>query len=71
MLMNPQLQTVFAALHTVEASEVTQRLGHESNAAFKYYKYSYPVGASNNNCEHLVVDLWTIGMFTHNNRMCV
>ena len=40
---------VFAALHTVEASKVTQRSSRESKPAFKRtYKYSYPVGVRNN-----------------------
>ena len=35
MLMNTaSLQPVFAALHILEAVEVTQRLSHESKAAF-------------------------------------
>ena len=47
--------SVFAALHTVEASEVTQRSRHQSKAAFNAtYKYSYPVGARNNG-------LWAYG----------
>ena len=39
---------VFAILHTVEASEVTQKSSHEEKAAFNAtYEYSHPVGVTN------------------------
>ena len=47
-------QPVFAALHTVEASEVTQRSGCESKAAFKHYQLSGRSEQRSN--ERVVVD---------------
>ena len=60
---------VLAALHTVEASHVTQRSRCESKAAFKCYLQIQLSSRSGNN--RLSAWLWTIHVCLHSSCMCV
>ena len=61
---------VFAALHTVKASEITQRSRRESKAAFKRYLW---IQLSSRSEKRLIVSMWswTIRTCLRRSRMCV